>query len=186
LTEIIAASTAEMTAAMTRAQDIDEMSTIHLKFLARLQEQALLAENLKPIHRAVVSLLELGVLFHNTHFHSTQNKVHVEPSLTPTSPAKAFSRSTRRKSAIPAIVEDDSSDLGTEGDTDDEEEESQALRQSVGSSLEDSLKKIDDDFARLVPFVVAGLRNIGRVGAEPVWEMLAERLEWERKRDRPP
>lgn len=180
---VIALSTEEMTIAMTKAEDIDAMSTIHIKYLARLQEQSLLAENLKPIHRAVISLLDLGVLFHDTlpQMAETKQDPKLENQRPPKSPTKALSKGTRRKSVIPAIVEDESSDSTIEAE---QVEDPAEKEKKDGDGLAGDLRKIDQEFSRLLPFLTAGLRNIGRVGAEPVWEMLAERLEWDKRKDR--
>ncbi|CAA9963005.1 Spc97-Spc98 domain containing protein [Pyrenophora teres f. maculata] len=37
-------------------------------------------------------------------------------------------------------------------------------------------QQIDQEVDRLLPFIVAGLRSVGRAGAEPMWEQLADRL----------
>jgi gamma-tubulin complex component 5 len=183
---VIALSTQEMLAAMSKAEDIDEMSTIHLKYLARLQEQSLLAENLKPIHRAIISLLDLAAVFHD----SVSEALRLNPltkqdgKAHPKTNAKISSKkSTRRKSVIPTVVEDSGSDSASGSEEDNERppdhaEKSVSVERSTPFA---SLKKVEQEFERLLPFVTAGLRNIGRVGAEPVWEMLAERLEWDRK-----
>ena len=88
LTDIITASTKDMTAAMTKAEDIDDISTIHLKYLARLQEQSLLAENLKPIYNSIISLLDLAVSFHDAHYQNFAAQGHDKsaPPATPKSP----------------------------------------------------------------------------------------------------
>lgn len=185
LTEaVIAPSTEDMIAAINKAEDIDDMSTIHMKYLARLQEQSLLAENLKPIHRAVISLLDLAVLFHDT---QAQEEARVGQTLdsvrhsSSKSSVNPVSKGARRKSVIPAIVEDDSSDSSRDSEQVDADGDAQQL--SDDASFSGNLQKIDQEFSRLLPFITAGLRNIGRVGAEPVWEMLAERLEWDKKKD---
>jgi gamma-tubulin complex component 5 len=186
LTEtVIALSTEDMITAMSKAGDIDEMSNIHIKYLARLQEQSLLADNLKPIHGAIISLLDLAVLFHDAHMKEAQSQVAAtaEDSSFLKGPTGKKSKSSRRKSVIPAIVENESSDSDSEDEKDEEVRPSspETVRRTTFSG---NLRKIDNEFTRLLPFITAGLRNIGRVGAEPVWEMLAERLEWDKKKDR--
>ena len=88
---------------------------------------------------------------------------------------------------MPAII-DPSSDSCTDGEGKTEGNDSPEQGYEIAASSvvgsEASLQKVDTEFARLLPFVGAGLRNIGRVGAEPVWERLADRLEWERRKDR--
>ena len=183
LTEtVITLSTEAMTAAMVKAEDIDEMSTIHIKYVARLQEQSLLSENLRPIHKAIISLLDLGVLFSEVHSQDTQKKETTTSQVAiPKSPAKPMSKGSRRKSFIPAIVENDSSDSDSPGDRD---EEGERQKDSNQTSFSENLKSIDEQLGKLLPFVTAGLRSVGRVGAEPIWEMLAERLEWDKKKDK--
>lgn len=43
--------------------------------------------------------------------------------------------------------------------------------------------RVDAEFRRLLPFVTAGLKSVGRAGAEPMWEQLADRLAWDGKKD---
>ncbi|KAF2703431.1 hypothetical protein K504DRAFT_443748 [Pleomassaria siparia CBS 279.74] len=196
LTEtVILPATEDMTSAMNKAEDIDEMATVHLKYVARLQEQALLSHNLRPIHEAIISLLDLGVLFSDIHSQSAQqlgadlNKtskvilIAKSPEKRPSkSPRKPISKSSRRKSVIPTIFEDDSSD--SDGMDEREGEISRPTYKNVSrDGLEAGLKSIDERFGRLLPFVTAGLRSVGRVGAEPIWEMLADRLEWDKKKE---
>lgn len=185
LTEtVVDLSTQDMVTAMVKAKDIDEMSNVHIKYVARLQDQALLSENLKPIHKAIVSMLDLALLYSQSHRpDSATSKVpQTRPveSVRKTS-TKATLKASRRKSFIPAIVENESSDSdnGSVGD----DEQVAAAKPSNASDFEGSLITIDKEFERLLRFVVAGLRSVGRVGAEPVWEMLAERLEWNKRKD---
>jgi gamma-tubulin complex component 5 len=189
LTEtVIAQCTSAMTAAMEKAQDIDEMANIHIKYLARLQEQAILSDALNPIHRAIISILDLAVLFHDTHKRSTQSSKSPLPKPTSSDrkpvPQKPKPKLKKRKSILPSVVEDMRDDDESDSERDDVENEDagdgpqvQAM-QKVPSSFEGDIKTIETELNRLLPFLSAGLRNIGRVGAEPVWEMLAERLEW--------
>jgi gamma-tubulin complex component 5 len=101
-------TTRDMNSAMEKADDLDDMSQIHAKCIAKLYQRALLSKDVKPIHKSIIELLDLGVL----------------------------------------------------------------LSQTEGKSLE----QVDREFGRLLPFIVAGLRSIARVG-EPMWEQLADRLD---------
>jgi len=182
LTETIIHSNFEtMKAAMAKAEDIDEMSSIHIKYVARLQEQALLSENLKPIHKAITSLLDVAVFFtqslHTDDFHGSEaQKKRMKPK-SRTTPSKTL----RRKSFLPSVVDESSdSDSSIEQDT-DAGVDSKDLGLKA-PRFQDNLKRLDNEFGRLLPFVIAGLRSVGRVGAEPVWEMLAERLEWQKRK----
>jgi gamma-tubulin complex component 5 len=186
LTEtVILLSTEDMITAMAKAEDIDAMSMIHLKYVARLQEQALLAQNLRPIHKAIISLLDLGALFSEIHIQNAtvqqQKTAPKTQALIPKSPGKGLGKPSRRKSFIPAIIEDSSSDFDT---SDEDHPPSNKAHLGVHTGLEAGLKTIDEQFVKLLPFVTAALRSVGRVGAEPIWEMLAERLEWDKKKER--
>ncbi|ORY03299.1 Spc98 family-domain-containing protein [Clohesyomyces aquaticus] len=181
---VIAISTQAMTADMGRAEDIDEMSNIHIKFLARLQEQALLSQNLKPIYRAIISLLDLGVLFSEIHEKIVQKlpTAKLRHDLPPKSPAKPAKAANRRKSVIPLVVENQSSDSSdSELDADGDNPVGEG---SSGDAGLKTLNQIEEQFGKLLPFVTAGLRSVSRAGAKPVWEMLAERLEWDKPEDK--
>ncbi|KAF2685423.1 hypothetical protein K458DRAFT_300513 [Lentithecium fluviatile CBS 122367] len=182
---VIDLSTEDMIVAMKKADDIDEMASIHMKYVARLQDQALLSENLKPIHKAIIQILDLGVTFavaHSSRAMPTRTSA-TRPALSSravsSSKTSKFSKSSRRKSVIPAIVEDDSSD----SDSDDEEaDEGAGSKAPAASSSEESVEVLEKEFGRLLPFVTAGLKSVGRVSAEPAWEMLAERWGWEERK----
>ncbi|KAI4942221.1 hypothetical protein J4E91_010195 [Alternaria rosae] len=52
----------DMNSAMEKADNIDEMSQIHTKCMEKLHQRALLSKEVKPIHKAIIELLDLGVL----------------------------------------------------------------------------------------------------------------------------
>lgn len=173
LTEtVVAFTTRDMEAAMEKAEDIDQMADIHVKYVAKLQERALLSSDLKPIHKAVVEILDLSVLLARTVTDFDGSK---GDRSRPSAP--------RRKSSAPLLNEVQLSDTD-EGEDVEVTSVRKAAQQSIGRSPNEALHMIDTEFARLLPFVTAGLRSVGRVGAEPMWEQLAERLEWESKKDR--
>lgn len=164
---------ADMKAAMSKAGDIDEMSAIHMRYVARLQDQALLSDNLKPIHEAMLSLLDLATSY--SQHHAKREAVRSRPM----HQRNSENRTSHRKSILPLQLELDESDSSNVGD----DEESTASDTPVPSGQGAVLESIEKEFGRLLPFVAAGLRSVGRVGAEPVWEMLADRLEWEGRRE---
>lgn len=168
-------TTHDMNASMEKAKDIDEMAHVHLVFIAKLQERTMLSKEVKPIHKAIVEILDLGVEF---------AKAVGEQSSKTNDSTTDKARSKRRKSTAPVAVAAEVSDLDT--DSDGEHNESPSMSKPIERHTPKmSLQKIDAEFARLLHFLTAGLRSVGRVGAEPVWEQLAERLEWEGKKDRP-
>ncbi|KAJ8106546.1 hypothetical protein OPT61_g9460 [Boeremia exigua] len=169
---VVTFTSRDMEAAMEKAEDIDQMADIHVKYVAKLQERALLSSDLKPIHKAVVEILDLSVLFAKT-------LTDLDGSSTDRSRPSA----PRRKSSALLLDQVQLSDTDDEGE-DESASARRSARQSVGRSPREALHMINKEFSRLLPFVTAGLRSVGRVSAEPMWEQLAERLEWEGKKDR--
>ncbi|CAO2647268.1 Nn.00g081900.m01.CDS01 [Neocucurbitaria sp. VM-36] len=175
LTEtVIFFTTEDMRTAMEKAQDIDEMSQIHTKYVAKLQERAMLSKDLRPIHKAIVEILDLGVRFAET-VGATQDKG--------AGPSKSKHVRARRKQSGNPPVDEELSDSDANEESDGAEA-AQTTKATGQQSTKEVLHKIDGEFTRLLPFTTAGLKSVGRVGAEPMWEQLAERLDWEGKRDR--
>ena len=68
-----------------------------------------------------------------------------------------------------------------ESDSDDDEDDNEAEMESYISFQEEAyvarMRRIRDQFDRLIEFVRTGLRGVARAGGESAWEMLAEKLE---------
>ena len=90
---------------MEKAEDIDQMAEIHVKYVAKLQERALLSTDLKPIHKAVVEMLDLSVLFARTVTDLGDKKLGQSRSAAP-----------RRKSSAPLLAAAESSDSEDHGE----------------------------------------------------------------------
>lgn len=163
LTEIVlSVSTAEMRAHMVRAEDVDAMIAVHESYIERLEEQCLISKRLAPIHQAIISLLDLAVLFSDTHAAYT-NPNHKPPQLT-----------TRRKNRHQDASDEDSSSSSSRSDTDNEPATS--VPSFASTPYEDQLRQMHDTFSKLHAFVTAGLRGVGRAGGEACWEVLGEML----------
>ncbi|KAF2626730.1 hypothetical protein BU25DRAFT_394881 [Macroventuria anomochaeta] len=170
---VVAFTSRDMEAAMGKAEDIDQMADVHVKYVAKLQERALLSSDLQPLHKAVIEMLDVGVLFAKTVTELDGSKtVRTRPS------------APQRKSSAPLLDQVQLSDTDDDVEGDGGVAASKAARRSIGRSPTEALQMVDKEFTRLLPFITAGLRSVGRVGAEPMWEQLAERLEWECKKDR--
>jgi len=164
---------------MEKAQDIDEMSQIHVKYVAKLQERALLSKAITPICNAIVAMLDLGISFAQA-IEAVSNAT----SKTDMSPTITNQRHQNLAHAIPIrLVQNADSDAAGEDDDAAAGRDTATNQRILGHNstlpLDKTLETIDADFARLLPFITAGLRSVGRVGAEPMWEQLAERLEME-------
>ncbi|KAF2816642.1 uncharacterized protein BDZ99DRAFT_543330 [Mytilinidion resinicola] len=175
LTEtVFASSTSQMEEALSAADDIDAMAGIHTSYITRLQDLCLLSKNFSPIYQAIMSLLDLVVDFADAH--SRRPNASASLAKVQTSQQKRDARRRklrdRRRSIIP--TRQNSSDDGSEDEYDGDAESST----SHDAATSESLYKIQEQFDRLVPFVVAGLKGVSRAGGESAWEMLAERLDW--------
>lgn len=171
-------TTQDMDTQMEKADDIDEMARVHLKFVAKLQDRALLSQELELIHRAIIEILDLGVKFTAT--------LSTGKPETPRRSAKRRAKSLWQKAdASTLVLEDLLTDSDEDPHEDDQESESPTTKgSSEPSSVKDSLYFMDSELSRLLHFVIAGLRSVGRVGAEPMLEQLADRLDWTDKKRR--
>lgn len=163
-------TTQEVDTHMEKAEDIDEMARAHLKYVTKLQERALLSMDVKPIHKAVIEILDLGVLLAKT---VASNQVGSTETTAARRTRSLWQRDATLISATAELIE-----FNSGSDDDDRNAESPSSKPAVQQDPLERLRFIDSEFARLLPFVIAGLRSVGRVGAEPMWEQLAERLEW--------
>ncbi len=154
---------------MEKAEDIDEMSTVHAKFVTRLQERTILSKDLKPIHKAIIEILDLCVQFVEAIDRTNGTEISVDK--------KKTKRVKKRSESEEFQLEqrDSASDM----ESVDGEAQAAAKDSSVSKSPRETLLVIDKEFTRLMPFITAGLKGIGRVGAEPILGQLAERLEWD-------
>ncbi|THC91452.1 hypothetical protein EYZ11_009082 [Aspergillus tanneri] len=161
--------------ALDESSDVDAMIAAHRSHMASLEDQCLLSKNLHPLHQATITLLDLCVSFAD--LHDTRQRG-------PQAEQRRFSRYHDNKSHSDDEDDDDEND----DDYDDENENDPGLgRDSVATSLHgpqytQRLDDIKNQFARIIAFMAAGLRGIGRVNGQVSWEMLAEKLEWRKER----
>jgi gamma-tubulin complex component 5 len=164
-------TTRQMVASMDKAEDIDEMSHVHLQYVSKLQSRALLSKDIQPIHKAIIEILDLGVLF--------AERIENGNTTRPGGPVVSRTTSIWQKTSTLPSTAAELSDSDAGGDV---QGEHPVKQQPDVQSLIGVLTKVDKEFVRLLPFVIAGLRSVGRVGAEPMWEQLAERLDWRDKK----
>ena len=185
LTEtVLAPSTAEMRKAMAHAEDVDAMASVHESYIARLETQCLLSKKLAPIHQAIISLLDLAILFSDTQasYNDERQADLTNRSILSTASTQRWQRrrSQRRNGKVRDI------DPATSSSEDEDDEEGDKLAHDVDPSYistaetthVDKLRKMREQFERLYGFVSVGLQAVSRTGGEPCWEVLAEKLAW--------
>ena len=164
LTEIVLhVSTVEMRANILKAEDVDAMIAVHETYTLRLEEQCLISNRSAPIHQALISLLDLVLLFSNTH------AAHVNP------PNKASAPTKQRKKRQPDSLNDESSSKDPT-DNSDNETDTNDISFFASSSYEDQLRKMLDTFSILHTSIITELRERSRAGGEAFWEVLVEKL----------
>jgi gamma-tubulin complex component 5 len=152
---------------ITNAQDVDTLVEVHEKFITSIETQSLLTKNLKPIFDALISLLDLAVLYSDSR--TTYIRSQDEASILDRS-KRSRQKGGRQRAEQKNRGDSDSSDDDSEPEAEDSTTSS--------DQYEERLAKINQQFTQLCNFAIAGLRGVSRAGGESSWEMLAERLEW--------
>jgi gamma-tubulin complex component 5 len=196
LTElVIAMATLSMERSLAASKDVDGMIAAHQSYMSSLEEQCMLSKNLAPIYQAVISILDLCVHFADIQaarhgenqfdqttrsFGSSSGRRHRDR----TSGSRYHKRRNRRRSFSDDEDYDDDDERNEDDDdfASDEDEGNTTSISFLESPYSHRLRHVREQFERLLAFIVAGLRGVGRVdGEQPSWEMLAERLEWRKR-----
>jgi len=162
---VLSATTTDMRASMRRAEDMDSMIKVHEEYISQLQDRCLLTKQHSPIRQAVISLLDLTVLF------SDMQALYVKQPSKDAGQRKTSEPYTgRRKEKTPASDdEDDDSDDDT-GNTN--------TKPMLGTEIPDivRLQSLCDTFRKLHGFVTAAVQGISKANEAACWEILANSL----------
>ena len=168
---VLSPSASQLRLEITKAKDIDEMVAAHEIYLVRLEDRCLLSQKLKPVHQAVLALLDVAVGFAGMHANLT-SQTFMGQNITKTTFHGLFSDKSGNRNEEIILSSSDSQGCG-----------GQHVCSNVGNpdfvdpkAYVAQLNIFHRDFKRLHGFVVAGLRAIHRIGSEPCWEMLADLL----------
>ncbi|KAL4918392.1 Spc98 family-domain-containing protein [Aspergillus aurantiobrunneus] len=190
---VISSTTESLRKSLSTSKDVDAMITTHRSYIASLEEQCLISKNLHPLHQATLAILDLCIAFADLHATLSQHRKHLEPTQTPRKqiPGKPFKTGltpTPRKTRYEySYGDEDDTDIDDDSDTPSEEEDEDDASPRRRGSFHEShyiqrLKDIQDQFNRLVAFMTAGLKGVGRVDGQVSWEMLAEKLAWRKEK----
>ncbi|KAF8253104.1 hypothetical protein K440DRAFT_577021 [Wilcoxina mikolae CBS 423.85] len=163
--------TAALKIDLEKAADVDSMIATHAAFITKVREQCLLGTKLAPIHKGIISILNLAVKFCRLHA-----ALHDEgfASATPRRKRRGRGRdddSSDEDEAESAPGSPSSTGVTTVFGEDEEDEESEEGR------YERRLANMKEELQGLVGFMKDGLRGVARAGVMPHLEMLAEALE---------
>lgn len=166
LTEtVIAVTTTRMREDLAKADDLDDMITVHKSYLLQLERQCLLSQELHPIHTGIISLFDLAMSFAEAHATAL-------PLLPRTSGLTVIHPRTSQNYNRDAA----SSSLSGGNCNDFEGREDQHTETLHETTYMYRLKRMRKTFRKLHSFVLAGLRGVYRASAEPSWEILADIL----------
>ncbi|PWY80418.1 gamma-tubulin complex component GCP5 [Aspergillus sclerotioniger CBS 115572] len=162
---VVSTATESLRKSLSASADVDGMIAAHRSFMHSLEEQCLLSTNLHPLHQAIITILDLCVCFADAQTARYGNN-HLDHTRAASKNAYSF-----------GLDNDDPSD------EDDDDNESDNDEDKLDASFHEThylqrLRDIKDQFDRLVAFMVAGLKGVGRVDGQLSWEILAEKLEW--------
>ncbi|EEA24077.1 hypothetical protein TMatcc_007151 [Talaromyces marneffei ATCC 18224] len=187
---VIATNTAAMEKRLAESPDIDSMISVHELYMSALEEQCLLSHNLAPIYQAVINLLDLCI-----HFADIQAARHGEANRYDTSYRSSTAlngqrqsrrRRRRRRTEDSSDSEDDEAHDGHEDENNEDDDGNETYYDEgnttsisfIESSYSHRLEHVMRQFHRLLAFVIAGLRGVGRVDGQQSWDILADRLSW--------
>ena len=159
-TTIISPSTTTMRSKLDQAEDLDEMITIHEHYILTLSSRCLLAPRFSSTHQAIISLLDLTILFSDA-----------ITSAIPTNGKLKVQRRRRQLSSTTTGQEDD----GSEED-DAEAANAKPSSETGRDGLLNKLKGISTTYSRLLGFVLAGVREASRTTGEQYVEALVDNL----------
>ena len=161
---VLSASTIGMRMDIGRAEDVDAMITVHEAYLSLLQDRCFLTEQKGPIHQAIISLLDLTVLF------SDVQSLYVSRIEEPhgVSEALNMTRTARHQSVHSDSDEDEGNNqLDTAG-------EHSLFKPEVANT--DRLGSMSDTFGQLHGYISAAVHGLSKTNSVPCWEMLSSSL----------
>lgn len=168
---VLSVATADMRIAMDRAQDVDSMSAVHQAYITKLEDQCFLLKKHASIRQAIISLLDLTILFSDLHasYATRQISSDWESSFTITKADQKHAIHFKQEKLAKAASDDED----TESDSDDSSPCS-----ALHAELPDAgrLKQMLDTFRSLHGFVTVAVRAISKADSTPSWEMLASNL----------
>ncbi|KAB8234794.1 putative gamma-tubulin complex component GCP5 [Aspergillus alliaceus] len=164
---VISTTTNSLRKDLSACHDVDAMVAAHQSYMSSLEDQCLLSKNLVPLYEAIVTLLDLCISFSD--LQSTRYNQVKDPTFT----QKEYGHDKYQSD---------------EDEEEDEEDELNGANSDGQLTLTHEtqyvqrLKDTRDQFNRLIGFLSAGLKGVGRANAQVSWEILAERLEWRKER----
>ena len=161
---VLSASTIDMRMDIGRAEDVDAMITVHETYLSLLQDRCFFTEQNGRIHQAIISLLDLTVLF------SDVQSVYASRKEEPRRVSKALNITrTAQRQSVHSDSDDDegNNQLDTAG-------EHLPFKPELANT--DRLGRMSDTFGQLHGYISAAVHGLSKANSVPCWEMLSSSL----------
>lgn len=161
---VLSASTIDMRMDMKRAEDVDAMIAVHEAYVFVLQDRCFLTEQNGPIHQAIISLLDLTVLF------SDVQSLYVSRTEEPRGGSTAFNmtRTAQHQSV------DSESDEDERNNQLDNTSEHYRFKPELANT--DRLGSMNDTFGKLHGYISAAVHGMSKANSVPCWEILSRNL----------
>ncbi|KAL4786998.1 Spc98 family-domain-containing protein [Aspergillus varians] len=190
---VISSTNESLRKSLSNSNDVDTMIAAHRSYMASLEEQCLLSKNLHPLHQATLTILDLCISFADLHAARFLHQNELDSTRTPQKqpPGKPFKTgltpAPRKTRYEYSYGDEEDTDTDEYDESDSQSDHEAELSSARHGSLHESnyvhrLIDIQNQFNRLVAFMTAGLKGVGRVDGQVSWEMLGEKLEWRKER----
>lgn len=167
----------QLRAQLEKAEDIDEMASIHDSYVKRLEAQALISKNVSAIKTAIMQVLELCAVFYDTQL----------PRRGRDNTAVVVRKQHRRHRSTLSYSDgiQDTEDEATgpsenndeQGEYDADIEGKLATASKFSGPYQERIRKMGKEFDKLHAFIINGLHGVAKAGGEQCYEILAERLD---------
>ncbi|KAH8891316.1 hypothetical protein GQ53DRAFT_648827 [Thozetella sp. PMI_491] len=174
---VLAPNTGHLREGLHRAVDVDEMISVHKRFIDTITNEACLGPKLQPIRECILDILDLTIRLEDAQQAAMARLADEEQEISRlsimASPVKTPARKGKGVYVSSREDEDGSQEDGIEG----------VLFRSTNDSdksYTQTLKEVRADFERHLRFVAGGLRGVARASRDEAatkWDLLAEMLE---------
>ncbi|KAB8073281.1 Spc98 family-domain-containing protein [Aspergillus leporis] len=164
---VISTTTNSLRKDLSACSDVDAMVAAHRSYMSSLEDQCLLSHSLYPLHQGIITIIDLCISFADLQSARYNQK----------------NRNAKLAQKEYGHGKDESDEDEDDEESDDPDaEDSENNNPAQETQYVQRLKEIRDQFNRLVGFMSAGLKGVGRAEAQLSWEILAEKLEWRKER----
>ena len=167
---LIPTATSSMRASVAQAEDFDAMIAAHSAYVRRLEDHCLLAGRHASIHKALISLLDLAILFSDAQapFGRRGDPSSRKHDFLPNDSLSRRFRTSQREKA--GLFPTDDEDNGQYID------DTIPLASSTSGFDKKRLQYVYGTFTKLHGFVTVAVQGLSKADGSPCWEVLAHDL----------